>query len=106
MDAVHTSGVWILLSQATLETVPPWLGPLANGSIAAGMLIWFVWRDNRDSKKRDEQHKENIEQQRRVEDAYRTSAEIQVIGLQAMKNIDKGYSDLLAQVAQQNRRSQ
>lgn len=79
---------------------------MANGSIAAGMLIWFVWRDNRDSKKRDEQHKENIEQQRRVEDAYRTSAEIQVIGLQAMKNIDKGYSDLLAQVAQQNRRSQ
>lgn len=97
-------------SAAVSAAEPAWVGPIVNGGIGIGVVLWFMWRDGQDradrkeeAAKRDEQHKENLAMQQQVRDAFKTHTETLIVGMTALKTIDRGYADLLAQVAQQNK---
>lgn len=92
----------VLLAEAG-TSADSWSITLLNYGVAGAMLIWFAWRDNRDSKKRDEQHKENIEQQKEIAKAFRTNTESIIIGISALQTLDASYAKLLGTVRDQNK---
>lgn len=65
----------------------------------------MIYRDNRESTKQDARHKENIEQSKAVENAFRTNTTSIIVAMAAAKTIDAGYAELLEKVRQENETS-
>lgn len=80
----------------------PWWTPLSNLGVAGVIIGWFMYRDKRESEKQDVRHKENIEQQKQIADAFRNNTESIIIGISALQTLDESYAKLLSKVQQQN----
>lgn len=80
----------------------PWWTPLANFGIAGIVIGWFMWRDKRESERQDKRHTENLEQQRKIEDAFRTNTTSIIVALSALKSLDIAHSDLVASLKHAN----
>ena len=94
----------ILLAETanTAQASPSWGLTLLNYGVAGVMLGWFMYRDKRESDKQDLRHKENLEQSKAIENAFRTNTTSIIVAVAATKNIDAGYAELLEKVRQEN----
>ena len=88
---------FLMLAEAATNT-ENWVQTLANYGVAGIMLAWFMWRDKQDRDERERRHMENLTAQRRIEDAFRTTTDSLIVGLSSIKNLDAGYSELLARL--------
>lgn len=92
---------FVLLAEASTAS-ESWVITLLNYGVAGAMLLWFMWRDKLDREERKQErleqqkrHEENLSVQKEMADALRTNTDLMIVGFGAMKNIDKGYADLL-----------
>lgn len=99
----------LLLLAETANPGEPWWNLLINGGIATGVIGWFMWRDKQDREERkqaqadhERRHNDHIAQQKKIEDAFRTTTDSLIIAMSAMKTIDNGYADLLARMKATN----
>lgn len=86
-----------------------WGLTLANYGVATTMLAWFMWRDKQDREDRKQEkveqqkrHEENLVASRALQDALRTNTDSTIVGIAAMKTIDKGYLELLERMKESN----
>lgn len=94
-----------ILAEAASVSAEPWAPTLLNYGIAGVMILWFMWRDKRDSETMDRRHAENLAAQKAVESAFRTTTTSIIVGMLAMKQIDGAYTDLLARIDGENKAS-
>lgn len=87
----------VILAEAATNA-ENWGQTLANYGVAGIMLAWFMWRDKLDRDERERRHNENIAQQRKIEDAFRTTTDSLIVGLSSVKHLDAGYSELLTKL--------
>lgn len=92
---------FMLIAEAS-STTESWAITLLNYGVAGVMLIWFMYRDKRESDKQDTRHRENLEASKAIENAFRTNTESIIVGLAAMKTVDLGYSELLNKIRESN----
>lgn len=65
-------------------------------------VAWMIYRDKRESDKQDKRHEENLAQQRRTEEALRTSTSIFITGMAGLQNLDESFSRLLKRIETEN----
>lgn len=92
---------FLLLAEASTAT-DSWVITMLNYGVAGVMLLWFMWRDKRESEKQDLRHRENLEQQKRIEDAFRTNTNSIMVGMGAIKHLDGAYTEMLARIKIEN----
>jgi hypothetical protein len=87
---------------------------LTQGLVVYGPLglwvIWFIIRDINDRKDRkadrddqERRHKENLDAQRKVEQALRTNTNSQMVTCAALKHLDVALGDVVTQVNAMNK---
>ena len=108
MDA-RVAAPFLILAEASEPAGGNWSLTLANYGVAGIMLIWFMWKDklDRDERKQaqadqERRHGDNIAQQKKIEDAFRTTTDSLIIGMSAMKTLDTSYLDLLSRMKASN----
>lgn len=90
-----------ILAQADVNPLGPWAALIQTSALVA-WVCYMIWKDNRDSVKRDTQHKENLEKQDKVDAAIRNITTALMVAVGAMKSSDSAYSEMAAKVKDEN----
>lgn len=100
---ITPSALVMFLANGTVSPVPgePWWTPILNGSIAAAVLCWFMWRDGKEREKRDAEHAENNRIQRENIDALNLMTQAQMAYLLTIKQLNEPVRDLAEKIKQQ-----
>lgn len=96
---------FLLAAEAANAASDSWALTIANYGVATTMLGWFMWKEklDRDERKQEKidmerRHAENLEQQKKVEDAFKTCITSITIAMEGMKSMDRTYADLASKL--------
>lgn len=92
---------FMLIAEASSAT-ESWAITLLNYGVAGVMLIWFMYRDKRESDKQDTRHRENLEASKAIEDAFRTNTNSIITAMSAIKHMDIAYQEIFVRIKEDN----
>lgn len=102
MMNIHHAPLFLIAEVATntSATLSPWL-TLGNYGVLGIWLWYMIARDKKESEKQDKRHEDNLEAQKKVEEAFKTCITSITIAVEGMKSMDRAYAELAAKLNSQ-----
>lgn len=92
----------LVVAQAAAGVDVGWGNALLNSGALGLWVIYLVWRDKREGEKADKRHEDNLAQQKRVEEAFRSTTTAVITTMAGLQNLDESYSRLLKKIEEAN----